>query len=404
MDIIIAGTSFPCGVRELGETALRLGFKPLYIDHPQNAASMNDSLSPQRFEKGLPKDITNRKGLFLPLLESWVTEGARLTENSRLKFDIKAAKISRSKLTVSTILANAGVSHVPRYPVDTLDEALSTVTKIGYPIVLRSDSGYSGRGIWIANSAAEFQTIWKMRSKEKRGEAYLKMSSILNTNENVNIIEPWLPGEEWSVDCVVCPKGIFLIRVCEKATSVIAGRPVTLGYRITDSVEILREVQEFVRRWCHLIFGSALLSFACFDIRRHPCGDLVPLDFGVRLGGDCIPLLVRHAGQNKNPYAGAFDAALAGNTRWIYPLKSGPSLVHAFAQKSGTFASLIALGHGKIINSKPFGFVIEQVNRRRVYCRVGTVLTHFATRKKFKEACHTSSEWIRVLYADSLSV
>ena len=36
MNIIIAGASFPCGVRELGNVALRYGFTPTFIDHPHN--------------------------------------------------------------------------------------------------------------------------------------------------------------------------------------------------------------------------------------------------------------------------------------------------------------------------------------------------------------------------------
>src|ERR1700722_4281744 len=97
MNIIIAGASFPCGVGELGNVALKHGFTPTFIDHPRNAASTDAGHIPLRFEQELPEDIALCSGFFLPLLESWVSEGRKLPERAKLQFDRRAATISRLK-------------------------------------------------------------------------------------------------------------------------------------------------------------------------------------------------------------------------------------------------------------------------------------------------------------------
>lgn len=398
MDFIIAGASFPCGVGELGRVALQHGFTPTFIDHPHNAASTEAGLSPLRFETSLPEDVALRSGVFLPLLESWVSEGRKLPEREGLRFDRRAATLSRSKAALSAILAVAGVSHVPRYRVWTIEEALLAASKCGYPAVLRSDTGYSGRGVWVSNSADDLRVSWTWQLKEREGTDFLEMRSVLDANDDILIVEPWLPGDEWSIDCVVGPSGNHLIRVCEKVTTIVSGRPFTLGYRITDSADLVDELRQAVERWRRVIFHPGGVSFACFDIRRHSNGDLVPVDFGIRLGGDCIPALVLRAGEGCNAYAAALDAALAGDFRRMGSLRVGQSIVHAFAKEPGTFAGINVLGYGEVINSRQRGFVVTEAEGVSVFRRVGTVLRSFSTQHEFCLACEDSSDWIQVLY------
>lgn len=171
-----------------------------------------------------------------------------------LRFDKRAATISRSKQALSATLAEAGLSHVRRFRVGSVEEALRVASECGYPTVLRSDTGYSGRGIWVANSADDLRDFWERQSRERASDDYLEMRSILHTDVDELIIEPWLAGDEWSIDCIVGPAGTNLIRVCEKVTTKVAGRPVTLGYRITNTADLLEELQQAVKRWCRVIF------------------------------------------------------------------------------------------------------------------------------------------------------
>ena len=394
-NIIFAGASFPCGVGEMGAVALKHGFAPTFVDHPRNASSTDAGLLPLRFEPELPEDVALRSGLFLPLLESWVSEGRNLPERAKLRFDKRAATISRSEQALSATLADAGITHVRRFRVATVEEALLAASVCDYPAVLRSDTGYSGRGIWVADSAEELRSCWVSQEIEREGADYAEMRSVLDSEDDATIIEPWLAGEEWSIDCIVGPAGNYLIRVCEKATAIVYGKPVTLGYRIVDEVELLDEMRQSAQRWCRAIFQGDVVSFACFDIRRHSNGDLVPLDFGVRLGGDGIPYLVRLAGQCRNAYAAALDAALADDSSRMVSLSAGYALIHAFARQPGAFAGLAVIGDGEVINSKPLGFVVPQT-RVPVHRRVGSILRRFDTRDEFLHACQISSEWIQV--------
>ncbi len=396
MDLVIAGASFPCGVGELGRVASRHGYHPAYIDHPHNAAATDAGLSPLRFERGLPADIVARDGLLLPLLESWVSEGRRLPERGGLRFDAGAAALSRSKHALSAALEGAGVACVPRRRVESVEDALVAASSCGYPAVLRADSGYSGRGVWVAGSPDDLRLAWARQRDERAGTDFSEMRSVLDAGDDVLVLEPWLAGDEWSIDCVVGPAGALLVRACEKVTEMVAGRPVTLGYRLTDSPDLWAELRRAVGRWVPVLFRAGVVSFACFDIRRDANGDLVPLDFGVRLGGDSIPLLVRRAGEGINPYAAALDAALAGDPSRMASLPAGPALVHAFALHPGTFAGLAVIGDGEAISTRPPGFVVEQQDGVPIHRRVGTVLASFGTRDEFCHACRASSEWIRV--------
>jgi hypothetical protein len=396
MDFVIAGASFPCGAGQLGEVASRHGFSAIFIDHPRNAASIDAGLSPLRIETSLPEDVARRNGLFLPLLESWVSEGRKLPECSGLRFDRRAATISRSKYALSMTLSEAGISHVPRYRVGSSEEALQRAFTCGYPVILRADSGYSGRGVWVANSPDDLRAFWAWQPKERASADFVEMRSVLDANDDLPIIEPWITGDEWSIDCVVGPAGTYLIRACEKMTAIVSGRPVTLGYRLTDSVDLWAELRQTVERWTRVLFRAGEVSFACFDIRRHPNGNLVPLDFGVRLGGDQIPLLVRRAGRNGNPYAAALDSALAADPGRMGSVQAGFAIVHAFADKPGVFGGIKLSESAEVIDIKPSGFRVESQEQASTFRCVGTVFTQFETRSAFFHACERAADWIHV--------
>jgi hypothetical protein len=394
--IVIAGASFPCGVGDLAQVARRHGYEPVLLDHPHNAASVDAGGLPVRYEVSLSAELAERAGVFLPVLESWVTEGRRMAEGVGLRFDRQAAATSRSKLHLSESLARAGVSAVPRTPVADLGRALDAACRFGFPVVLRADTGYSGRGVRVVASATELHAAWASQSEERGGDDYAEMRSILGEEDDRLLVEPYLNGPEWSVDCILGTAGAVPIRICEKARGVVGGRPVTLGYRLTDEAPFWSEVREVVERWTQILFPAREVSYACFDIVRHTNGVLVPLDFGVRLGGDGIPLLVRRAGGSVNPYAAALDAALAGKPARMAHPPGGVSLVHVFAETEGVFEGIAADPPAEVVDSRRPGYRINARGQEGIYRRVGSVLTRFANSFAFQEACRRSAEWIRI--------
>lgn len=394
----IAGASFPCGVRGLAQVALRHDYDPILLDHPHNSVPADQSCFSIRYETGIPADVAQRGGVLIPVLESWVSEGRRLENGSHLRFDRYAASVSRSKLALSRILSQAGIAAVPRIPVGEIEQALDAASIWGYPVVLRTDAGYSSRGVWVADSEDSLRILWDYKSVERAYADIAAMRLIMRETHDQILVEPWLSGDEWSVDCVIGPAGVSPIRICEKASNIVGGKPITLGYRITDSAAIWTDVRQAVERWTNLLCPAREVSFACFDIRRHSNGELVPLDFGVRLGGDGIPLLVHRAGGAINAYAAALDAILAGDPSRLGEVKGCFSLVHAFARQEGVFEG-VSTDSGEVVDAKETGLRIVSRGPMGAIRRVGSIITTFTTRERFLDACHRSSEWIHVSYS-----
>ena len=322
-----------------------------------------------------------------------------MPSSCRLRFDKRVALISRSKFELSNVLGNSGINHIPRFRVRSLGACLERASACGYPAVLRSDTGYSGRGVWIAESASDLRRLWGTVREQRSRPEFLEMLSVLRVNTDRIIIEPLMAGEEWSMDCVIGRNGISVIRACEKVTTVFQGRPVTLAYRLVDSEDLLSELSRAAKVWCAALLSQGGVSFAQFDVRRSSRGDLVPLDFGLRLGGDQIPQLVRRASSNGNPYASALDWALSGgNGRAASCLRGGGANIHIFAKKSGTFRGISIDLSAEVLDIKPSGYRIECRGGVGVFQRVGTVFAQLDSRNELIHACDSFDDWAHVNY------
>jgi hypothetical protein len=228
------------------------------------------------------------------------------------------------------------------------------------------------------------------------------MTRMMGRRDGVLLVEPWLPGDEWSLDCIVSPTGTHVIRVCEKAIVVVDGRPVTVGYRLTDDEDLYAEAVATTRTWTQAIFRNGTFSFACFDFRRDHNGCLVPLDFGARLGNHGVPALVQKASTNGNPYANALNSALRGRTENFATLVSGKALVHAFATRPGVLQALRVRRAAAIIDHKPWGYRIEAGPLGLPFRRIASVLTHFESRAEFLDACQRAPEWLEPVIGNTV--
>lgn len=326
-----------------------------------------------------------------------MSAGRRLADGSKLQFDQWAAALSRSKLGLSRVLAQAGLAAVPRAPASSLEQAQELARRWPGPVVLRPDAGYSGRGVWVARSAEELAFAWDRCRMERAGADFVEMRAVMDEGDDDRLlVEPWLAGGEWSVDCIASPAGVMLIRLCEKSHAVVDGKPITLGYRLINAPRLRAEIQQLLEHWIANLLPPNVVSFACFDVGRLPGGELVPLDFGLRLGGDGIPHLVRRAGRLLNPYAAALDAALAGEPARLARLQDGLALVHVFARREGTFEGLEVELEGDLVDVRPPGYRIEPVGFGRAIRRVGSMVTQFDSHNEFIQVCRRSAEWSHV--------
>lgn len=398
--LVIAGVSFNPNFINIIEELENENFEILFLEHKHTVKYIKEKRKNIRICDSLPHDIINREGIFLPLLESWVSEGLKMPINSKLKFPFEAAKLSRSKLLLSKKLSDYGFDYIPRIKITTIDQAFIIAENFGYPIVIRSDVGYSSRGVWIANNFNEIPIIWKKLELEKNNSDYKSMKKIMNVENESFTIEPWLQGEEWSLDSINGGnQGSKIIRICLKSNEIVSGKPVTLGYHICQNSKLFDELTEYVSRWNKILFQENDISYSCFDVKRNRFGRFVPLDFAVRLGGDQIYNIVSNAIEPKNPYSSVLNSVLCKKPYSIIKYPNGLSIVHVFSKKRSVFKNLVLKNNGKIVFTKPDGFIInEEEFNSNIFKKVGSILKSFNSENLFFEACENPEDFVDINY------
>jgi hypothetical protein len=391
-NLIIAGASFPFGALEFGTIACEHGFTPMYLEHAKFASLVEDRLPDLLLCDQIPTGLLNQPGMFVPVLESWVSEGAKLTNHDGLAFDHHAAATSRSKAALSAVLLHAGLPSVPRRDVKTKTDALDAATATGYPVILRQDAGYSGRGVRKADSPDELAEVWQSSISNQDSDDIREMRRVLASLESSLVIEPYFEGQEWSIDLVVSESAVMMIRATEKAIRIVEGCPTCIGYRLVSSEETLAELGASAQAWARALFQRTAMSFGCFDVRRNRVGEMVPIDFNARLGGDEVPRLVRAASLGGNPYAAALDATLAIDPSKMQTLRAGASIVHAYAEPDTVFHSISVDRLHRVLNTRQSGFRVGQSRSRRV----ATLMIQFDSSDEFFDACENQSDWLNL--------
>ncbi len=388
-NLVVAGASFPFGPSDFGIIAIKHGFRPVYLEHPQFESSIDDRLSNLVICDEIPSTLLNQPGVYIPVLESWVSEGIKLATSELLSFDHHAAATSRSKTLLSEALSRVGCPSVPRSIVQSETAALAAAATAGYPVILRRDAGYSGRGVCRADSPEQLVSAWQFSLSSHDTDDILDMNRVLALKKPAFVIEPCFDGKEWSIDVVVSERFVVVIRATQKATKIVDGRPISLGYRIVSDEKMLAELTEAAQTWANALFRRTTVSLGSFDIRRDRAGHLVPIDFGTRLGGDELPRFVRAASLGKNPYAAALDAVLADDPARMQPMRSGASMIHVYAEPSTVFHGISVKPPAQVINVRQSEFRVGNSRPRRV----ASVMMRFDSSDAFFDACEHPTDW-----------
>jgi hypothetical protein len=397
MNLVLAGASFPCGVADLAQVGRKHGFRPVLLEHPHNQNSLDGDATTCARNDEVPTAVADCSGVFLPLLESWVSAGLRLPPGSPLRFDRQAAAISRSKLALSATLQSVRLPSIPRMAVHSAEDALRASQSLGGRMILRPDSGYSGRNVCYVSDPGQFLLCWDRYNAVNSGRAVHEMRAVLDICSSQAVLEPWIEGAEWSLDCSMNADAVFIIRLCEKVVILIDGAPVTIGYRINADPDVLARFREAAKQWCSaLCRDPERLGFTCFDIREKQSGELVPMDFGTRLGGDYVPMLTSHASPRRNPYAAALDAALAQDERLLAPLTHGSAVMHVYAKQSGALLELNLAAEHTVLQANSAGGHIHTELGNTKALRVATMMGHFETYAQFADACLQSQTSCRM--------
>jgi hypothetical protein len=401
MNLVLAGPSFPCGVADLVAVGRKHGFQPVLLEHPHKRSDLHGDAAACIWADEIPSTLAHCSGVFLPLLESWVSAGLRLPPGSQLRFDRQSAAISRSKLALTAALQIAGLPSVPRMAVHNAEDALRSGRTLGGRMILRSDSGFSSRNVSYVGDPGKLLSCWDRYCAVASSPAAHKALAVLDVCSSQPVLEPWIEGAEWSLDCSINADAVFIIRLCEKVVTLVDSTPVTIGYRINTVPDVLARFQMAAQRWCSSLFRDPQrLGFACFDIRENAAGDLVPVDFGTRLGGDYVPRLTRHASPSRNPYAAALDAAFAQDDRLLAPLTHGWAVMHVYALQSGSLLELNSAAEHTVIQARPPGSHIRAELGNMKALRVATTMGHFHTYAQFADACRQAQASCRIAHHD----
>jgi biotin carboxylase len=217
-----------------------------------------------------------------------VTYDERLVENTALAASVlglpgpdpAAVTLCKDKSRLRERLAEAGVSQVSFGVAHDLSEAVTVASAIGYPVVLKP-RGLSGSiGVTRVDAESELPDAFAMTAQARVGLSAVRHQGVL--------IEEYLDGPEYSVDCVttsgvvtplvVAGKLLAFSPYFEEAGHVV---PPRAAAGLDEAVSLVRQV--------HAVLGLDWIATHS-EVRLTSRGPRI-IEVNARLGGDLIPYL-----------------------------------------------------------------------------------------------------------------
>jgi biotin carboxylase len=225
----------------------------------------------------------------------------------------------RDKHLTREALAAAGVPQPESVLVGSLDEALATAERLGYPIVLKPRALAASLGVVKVQDAAELAAHFAFARDTTVPEAPHYDESVL--------VEEFAGGPEISIDCAVSRGRVYPMFVARKEVG-YAPYFEEIGHRVDGSDPLLRDPQILeILDATHraLGFGDGMTHVEC---KLTPSGPKV-IEVNARIGGDLIPYLgLRATGIDPGLAAAAVacgrtpdvsaDRAHVGGVRFFY--------------------------------------------------------------------------------------
>ncbi|WFR63239.1 ATP-grasp domain-containing protein [Paenibacillus amylolyticus] len=156
--------------------------------------------------------ITQARQIGVPFFITWqetdIVLNARLNEGlGRQDIPLQAAEIARDKSRQRQFLKQEDVACPEFYAVNTLDEAVSAATSIGYPVIIKPTLAASSSHVALVHSLAELK-----RAFDSISQLAISQSGLYFDEEfpAIALIEEFLPGEEITLDGVVVNGRFYL--------------------------------------------------------------------------------------------------------------------------------------------------------------------------------------------------
>lgn len=318
--IILAGITFPIGYDDIiADFEVYEDLEIILVEHPHLLNIDKDVIR----SNYLSSELIEKPGYFFPILESWVSYGIQNLQDSALKFPNQIAKLSRSKY----LLAKATGTR-ERIIVTDYKDAIKKIDQLEFPIVLRSDNGYSSQGLSIVENLSELEQAFKDVKFESQTNRFKNMKRIMGDSKNTLLIESFIAGGEYSMDAIYTFGGAKIIRVCEKIIKIVDSKPLCVGYWMETEKKIWNRLETVINEYMtRLKVSNECKFFFSMDLRISKNNEIILIDFGVRLGFDKIPYLVRASAKDMNPYSKALQFAMGKITSFSPKYNQGWGLL-----------------------------------------------------------------------------
>ncbi len=230
----------------------------------------------------------------------WLSLTARLARHFELPYpSIDSVRLSRDKYLTKRTWTEHGV-RCPRVElVGSAGRALRLVEQFGSPVVLKPLTGSGSELTFRCNDvydlAAAYRTL--MDGLAHRGESPLYRVNPAVPDEpilNPSVLaEEYVEGREYSADFVIDGEHLIVVRVAKKLGSACLSFGTTLAYSVPAKLpgrlsdEALRKRLRDAAKALGLTHAICMVDFI---ISRD---EIVLLELTPRIGGDCLPPLVR---------------------------------------------------------------------------------------------------------------
>ncbi|WP_375678029.1 acetyl-CoA carboxylase biotin carboxylase subunit family protein [Bartonella sp. AP72JLCBS] len=175
------------------------------FDNPEAAL---DTFAKEAKERNISGVMTLREEAIL-----WTALAAKKINTPSIEPEVAA--LTRNKYLMRQAFAKAGLRTPGFFYIDH-PEDLSKTQALDYPLVIKPVSGWASTGVMLAKNSAELpdliKAVWNVQHKD--------MARFNDKNKPVGlVVEQYLPGKEFVVECFVDTAGVHVLAVGDK------GRP-----------------------------------------------------------------------------------------------------------------------------------------------------------------------------------
>jgi len=273
---------------------------------------------------------------------------------------LRTAELVRDKYLMRKAFAASGM-RTPRFACIQHPDDISAATVLGFPLVIKPLSGWGSTGVMLAHTERELSellhAVWKVQHQDLSRFYHGKNPAGL-------VVEHYLPGREFVVECFVDNAGVHVLAVGEK------GQPQGPWFEETIYRQIIEMDSPLVRDLCDAAHAGVkalgiTMGAAHVELRLDGHHQPYVIEIGARIGGSGVSHFIVEQGTGISFAQLCMQSALGLPTpalpdilpvkkvaaNYIIPLRghgrfSGFSGIEAVAEHKGTTKIIIFFEQG----------------------------------------------------------